>query len=111
MILEKILVNDGTSMDDKFNTLTTEQQIELLNEIETKTNEFKEKKLVAETKIKSLQEGKEKILEELKTKYGDNSRGKEDNMYNSIEEAEAKIAELNGEIVQALTEFVEAQTD
>lgn len=101
MILEKILVNDGTSMDDKFNTLTTEQQIELLNEIETKTNEFKEKKLVAETKIKSLQEGKEKILEELKTKYE----------LNSIEEAEAKIAELNGEIVQALTEFVEAQTD
>ena len=101
MILEKILVNDGTSMDDKFNTLTTEQQIELLNEIETKTNEFKEKKLVAETKIKSLQEGKEKILEELKTKYE----------LNSIEEAEAKIAELNGEIVQALTEFVEAQVD
>lgn len=101
MILEKILVNDGTSMDDKFNTLTTEQQIELLNEIETKTNEFKEKKLVAETKIKSLQEGKEKILEELKTKYE----------LNSIEEAEAKIAELNGEIVQALTEFVEAQAD
>ena len=101
MILEKILVNDGTSMDDKFNTLTTEQQIELLNEIETKTNEFKEKKLVAETKIKSLQENKENILKELKDKYE----------LNSIEEAEAKIAELNGEIVQALTEFVEAQTD
>lgn len=99
MYIEKIIVNDGVSIDDKFNSLTTEQQIELLNEIENKTNEFKEKKIVAETKIKSLQENKEKILEELKTKY----------KIESIEEAEKKLAELNGEIISALTEFAEAQ--
>lgn len=101
MILEKMLVKDDISIKDKFDTLTTEQQIELLNEIETQRNSFKESIIVAETKIKSLQENKENILKELKDKYE----------LNSIEEAEAKIAELNGEIVQALTEFVEAQTD
>ena len=101
MILEKMLAKDDISIKDKFDTLTTEQQIELLNEIETQRNSFKESIIVAETKIKSLQENKENILKELKDKY----------KLNSIDEAEKKIAELNGEIISALTDFVEAQTD
>lgn len=99
MILEKILVKDDVSIEDKFNSLTTDQQIELLNEIETQRNSFKESKIVAETKIKSLNESKEKVLKELKDTY----------KLDSIDDAEKKIAELNGEIISALTDFVEAQ--
>ncbi len=99
MILEKILVKDNVSIEDKFNSLTTDQQIELLNEIETQRNSFKESKIVAETKIKSLNESKEKVLKELKDTY----------KLDSIDDAEKKIAELNGEIISALTDFVEAQ--
>lgn len=99
MILEKILVKDNISIEDKFNSLTTDQQIELLNEIETQRNSFKESKIVAETKIKSLNESKEKVLKELKDTY----------KLDSIDDAEKKIAELNGEIISALTDFVEAQ--
>ena len=100
MYIEKMLVNDGVSVEDKFNSLTSEQQIELLNEIQTQRDSFKEIKIVAETKIKSLNDAKEKILQELKDKY----------KLDSIEEAEKKIAELNSEIISALNNFAEAQS-
>ncbi|MBQ2639219.1 MAG: hypothetical protein IJF92_00430 [Bacilli bacterium] len=100
MYIEKMLVNDGVSVEDKFNSLTSEQQIELLNEIQTQRDSFKESKIVAETKIKSLNDAKEKILQELKDKY----------KLDSIEEAEKKIAELNSEIISALNNFAEAQS-
>lgn len=101
MYIEKILANDGGSIDDKFNTLTSEEQIALMNEIQERRDKYNENKIVAETKIKSLQEDKEKILSNLKEKY----------KLESIEDAEKRIAELNGEIISALTEFAEAQSN
>lgn len=100
MILQSIIAKDDKTIEEKFNNLTSEQQIELLNEIQAQRDSFKESKIVAETQIKSLQDSKNKILETLKKDYN----------LDSIEAAEKKIAELNGEIVSALTEFSESQT-
>lgn len=98
MYIEKILAKDGLSISDKFNSLTAEQQLQLLNEIQVQRDSFKESKIVAETRIKSLQETKDKVLEKLK-----------EYELNSIEEAENKVAELNDEIISALNDFAEAQ--
>ncbi len=99
MILQNIIAKDGKTIEEKFNSLTSEQQIELLNEIQAQRDSFKESKIVAETQIKSLQESKDKILETLKKDYN----------IESIEDAEKKISELNGEIISALTDFAETQ--
>ena len=99
MILQNIIAKDDKSIEEKFNSLTSEQQIELLNEIQAQRDSFKESKIVAETQIKSLQESKDKILETLKKDYN----------IESIEDAEKKISELNGEIISALTDFAETQ--
>lgn len=99
MILQNIIAKDEKTIEEKFNSLTSEQQIELLNEIQAQRDSFKESKIVAETQIKSLQESKDKILETLKKDYN----------LESIEEAEKKISELNGEIISALTDFAETQ--
>ncbi len=97
MLLDTLLLKDGTSIEDKFKRLTSEQHIELLNEINQKRDSLKESKIVAETKIKTLEENKTKLLNDLKEKYG----------INNIEEAETKIAELNDEIISALNNFAE----
>lgn len=99
MILQNIIAKDEKTIEEKFNSLTSEQQIELLNEIQAQRDSFKESKIVAETQIKSLQESKDKILETLKKDYN----------IESIEDAEKKISELNGEIISALTDFAETQ--
>lgn len=99
MILQNIIAKDDKTIEEKFNSLTSEQQIELLNEIQAQRDSFKESKIVAETQIKSLQESKDKILETLKKDYN----------IESIEDAEKKISELNGEIISALTDFAETQ--
>lgn len=100
MILQSIIAKDDKTIEEKFNNLSAEQQIELLNEIQSQRDSFKESKIVAETQIKSLQDSRDKILETLKKDYN----------LDSIEAAEKKIAELNDEIVSALTEFAESQT-
>ncbi len=100
MILQNIIAKDDKTIEEKFNNLSAEQQIELLNEIQSQRDSFKESKIVAETQIKSLQDSRDKILETLKKDYN----------LDSIEAAEKKIAELNDEIVSALTEFAESQT-
>lgn len=97
MQLEKLLLDDGRTVKDKFSELTSEQQIELLNEINQKRDSLKESKIVAETNIKNLEEHKAKLLAELKDTYG----------INSVEEAESKIAELNGEIISVLNDFAQ----
>lgn len=97
MYLEKIISNDGRTVEDKFKELTNEQQIHLMDEIKAQKDSLEKTKIVAETNLTSLKEKKVDILKELKDSYG----------LNSIEEAENKVNEINDEIISALTEFAE----
>ena len=97
MYLEKIVGNDGRTIEDKFKELNNEQQIRLMDEIKAQKDSLEKTKIVAETNLTSLKEKKVDILKELKDSYG----------LNSIEEAENKVNEINDEIISALTEFAE----
>lgn len=97
MYLEKIISNDGRTVEDKFKELTNEQQMHLMDEIKAQKDSLEKTKIVAETNLASLKEKKVDILKELKDSYG----------LNSIEEAENKVNEINDEIISALTEFAE----
>lgn len=97
MYLEKIIGNDGRTVEDKFKELTSEQQMHLMDEIKAQKDSLEKTKIVAETNLTSLKEKKVDILKELKDSYG----------LNSIEEAENKVNEINDEIISALTEFAE----
>lgn len=97
MYLEKIIGNDGITVEDKFKELTNEQQMHLMDEIKAQKDSLEKTKIVAETNLTSLKEKKVDILKELKDSYG----------LNSIEEAENKVNEINDEIISALTEFAE----
>lgn len=97
MYLEKIIGNDGRTVEDKFKELTNEQQMHLMDEIKAQKDSLEKTKIVAETNLTSLKEKKVDILNELKDSYG----------LNSIEEAENKVNEINDEIISALTEFAE----
>ena len=97
MYLEKIIGNDGRTVEDKFKELTNEQQMHLMDEIKAQKDSLEKTKIVAETNLTSLKEKKVDILKELKDSYG----------LNSIEEAENKVNEINDEIISALTEFAE----
>lgn len=97
MILEKFLLKDGVSIEEKFKALNSEDHATLLSEINQKREQLKEEKIVNETQLKTLQEQESMLLNNLKEKYN----------INSIEEAETKIAELSDEIISALTNFAE----
>ena len=97
MYLERIVAQDGKTVEDKFNELSNEQQISLMDEIKNQKDLLSKSKIVAETNLTSLKEKKEDILKELKDSYG----------LNSIEEAENKVNEINDEIISALKEFAE----
>lgn len=97
MYLEKIIGNDGRTVEDKFKELTNEQQMHLMDEIKAQKDSLEKTKIIAETNLTSLKEKKVDILKELKDSYG----------LNSIEEAENKVNEINDEIISALTEFAE----
>lgn len=97
MILEKFLLKDGVSIEEKFKVLNSEDHATLLSEINQKREQLKEEKIVNETQLKTLQEQESMLLNNLKEKYN----------INSIKEAETKIAELSDEIISALTNFAE----
>lgn len=97
MILEKFLLKDGVSIEEKFKALNSEDHATLLSEINQKREQLKEEKIVNETQLKTLQEQESMLLNNLKEKYN----------INSIKEAETKIAELSDEIISALTNFAE----
>lgn len=97
MYLEKLIFRDGRTVEEKFNELDSNQQMALMEEIKKQKDMLKESKIVAETEMKSLEDKKNEILNELKEKYN----------LESIEDAQKKVDELNKEIVQSLTEFAE----
>ena len=97
MILEKLLSNDGVSIEDKFKALDSESHATLLSEINQKKEQLREEKIVNETQLKTLKEQELTLLNTLKEKYN----------INDIDEAETKLAELSDEIISALTKFAE----
>ena len=68
MILEKFLLKDGVSIEEKFKALDSEGHATLLSEINQKREQLKEEKIVNETQLKTLQEQESMLLNNLDRK-------------------------------------------
>lgn len=98
MYLELVTKKSDRTVKERYEELSDEQKLVLVEEAKKLKEDLKEKLIVTQTKQKSLLEEKEKLEKTLLEEYN----------IKSEEDIVNKIAELNGEIISALTEYSNA---
>lgn len=98
MYLALVTNNSDKTVKERYEALSDEQKLALVEEVKKYKEELKEQLIVTQTKQKSLEEEKEKLEATLLNEFG----------VKTEEEITDKIAKLNDEIVLALEEFSKA---